>query len=80
MLKSFAYSAVDTIQDSKKQFVKTFVPHEALQSALNGFVDAQRAYTKSAIDAGINTMVSVGSLIASKAFYDDLAKQFKKGK
>jgi len=52
MFNSFAYQAVDGIQNAKKQFVSTFVPQAQIKEALNGFIDAQAQYTKDAITAG----------------------------
>jgi hypothetical protein len=49
-------SMVDTIQNSKKQFVNIFVQNKVIAQALNDFVDAQSEYTKNAFktnfDAG----------------------------
>jgi len=52
MFNSFAFQAVDAVQSAKKQFVSTFVKHEQIKDALNGFIDAQAQYTKDAITAG----------------------------
>lgn len=38
---------VDAVQNSKKQFIATFVPNEKIAVALNDFVDQQTVYTKS---------------------------------
>jgi len=88
MFNTFAHAAVDTVQTSKKAFVDTFVKHEGIATALNSFVDAQTAYTKAALDAGITTATSLGTIFSSKNFYDEMlatAKAFmpntsKKGK
>ena len=72
MFNTFAYQGVDAIQSVKKQVVSTFVQHEQLQKVLTDFVDAQTAYTKSAIDAGINTFTSMSSLLMHKDFYTKL--------
>jgi hypothetical protein len=43
----FAYEAfIDTIQNSKKMFVSTFVTEEKVRKPLTAFVDAQTAFTK----------------------------------
>ena len=52
MFNTFAFQAVDSVQNYKKQFVSTFVPQAQIKEALNGFIDAQAAYTKEAITAG----------------------------
>lgn len=38
---------VDAVQNTKKQFVNTFVTNEKIASALNEFIDTQTSYTKS---------------------------------
>lgn len=52
-------AAIDTIQNSKKQFVKTFVTNEKMAKAMNDFIDAQTEYTKDAVKAGTDTAVVV---------------------
>lgn len=43
----FAYDAfIDTVQNSKKYFVNTFVTEEKVRKPLNAFVDAQTSFTK----------------------------------
>jgi hypothetical protein len=46
---------IDAVQNSKKQFVKTFVTNEAVASAMISFVDAQAEYTKKAAKVGEDT-------------------------
>lgn len=60
---TFAYAAVDAIQNSKKQFVTTFVKHDGVSDALTAFVDAQTAYTKSAIDAGSLAVATLAGIV-----------------
>lgn len=43
---------VDSIQNSKKQFVSTFVTNETMAEAINEMVDAQTEYTKQALKTG----------------------------
>jgi len=43
---------IDAVQNSKKQFVKTFVTNEAVAAAMNSFVEAQAEYTKQAAKVG----------------------------
>lgn len=37
---------IDTVQNSKKYFVTTFITDEKVRKPLNAFVDAQTAFTK----------------------------------
>lgn len=46
-----ADALIDAFQNGKKTFVKTFVTNDKVAEALNGFVDAQTAYTKTAMKA-----------------------------
>jgi hypothetical protein len=56
----FGYETViDTVQDNKKLFVKSFVTNEAVVAALTDFIDAQTKYTKEAIKVGLDTGTSV---------------------
>ena len=77
MFKSFAHQAVDGIQSAKKQFVSTFVQHEQFANTLNGFVDAQAQYTKSAIDAGANVLSEVQSILTDRTPFVNLSKQME---
>lgn len=80
-------TTIDAIQTAKKQAVKTFVQNETIAKELNNFVDAQTAYTKSAVKAGTDVATKVGSEVnkvaqenmkkfSSKDF--DLFKEFDK--
>lgn len=77
MFNSFAYSAIDAVQTSKKQFVETFVKHDSIARVLNQFVDAQTQYTKSAVDAGIQVATNLGYIFTTKQFYDDVTDSMK---
>ncbi len=77
MFNSFAYSAIDAVQTSKKQFVETFVKHEGMARVFNDFVDAQTKYTKAAVDAGIQAATSVGMIVTTEQFYDDVTDSMK---
>lgn len=37
---------IDTVQDAKKQIVKTFVLDKSLAETINDFVESQRTFTK----------------------------------
>lgn len=77
MFNTFNYAVIDAVQEAKKQFVKTFVQHEGIANAMNSFVDSQADYTKRAADAGMNFLTSVGLIVTSKQFFDDVAKTVK---
>jgi Fe-S cluster assembly scaffold protein SufB len=77
MFNMFAYAAVDAVQESKKKFVESTVQHEGIKKALDQFVDAQTKYTKSAVDAGMSTMSSLGMIFMSKEFFDYVQNQAK---
>ena len=51
---------IDTVQNAKKQFVNSVVKNEAIAKSLNEFVDAQTAYTKSAVKAGQDAATKIG--------------------
>ena len=53
--------SVDTIQNGKKQFVKTFVQNEAAATAMNEFIDAQAEYTKKAAKVGMDTFTTLAT-------------------
>jgi hypothetical protein len=76
MFKTYAIQGVDAIQSAKKQFVSTFVQHEQFAKVLNGFVDAQAEYTKSAIDAGAKAFSDTQSILTDRTPYIDMAKKF----
>jgi hypothetical protein len=46
-----ADTVIDSIQNSKKQFVKTFVTNEHIAESMNHFIDTQAEYTKKAMKA-----------------------------
>jgi hypothetical protein len=77
MFSTFAHSAVDAVQSTKKQVVNIAVPHEGIRNALNSFVDAQADYTKRAIDAGILASSTIGMIVSSKDFFDYTTNYFK---
>lgn len=69
MLKTFAFIAIDQIQDGKKQFVNTFVRNESLANILNTFVDTQAAYTQAATNAAIDSFTSLTKFVTSPESY-----------
>ena len=54
-----ADAIIDTVQNGKKQFVKTFVQNEAAATAMNSFIDAQAEYTKKATKVGMDTFATL---------------------
>ena len=77
MYTTSAHMAIDAIQDAKIKFVESAVKHDGIQSTLKSFIEAQRTYTKSATDAGITAMTSLGMIFTSPKFYTDITEQFK---
>ena len=78
-------TTIDTIQNGKKQFVNTvFANNKTIADALNGFVDAQSAYTKQAVKAGTDVATTLASESvkvaqeASKFDYTKVADTFAK--
>ena len=77
MFNTATYAFIDGVSDFKKKFVEQTVQHEGIKNALNGFVDAQAKYTKSAADAGMQSMMALGLIFTSKDFYTEMGDQFK---
>jgi hypothetical protein len=75
-------TTIDAVQTAKKQFVNTaFANHKAVAEALNGFVDAQTSYTKSAVKAGTDTATKLASeavKAAQEASKFDYTKAYEK--
>ena len=73
-------TTIDFVQTSKKNFVNTvFAQNEKIADALNQFVDAQTAYTKSAVKAGtdVATKLSAEAVKAAQEVAKfDYAKAF----
>ena len=50
MMNNYATDwAIDSIQNTKKYYVKTLVQDTALAAPMNSFIDAQTLYTKSVV-------------------------------
>jgi hypothetical protein len=75
MFNTFAFQGVDAIQSAKKQFVSTFVQHDQFKDALNGFIDAQAAYTKDAITASSVATTKVVEILTDRTPYVEAAKK-----
>ena len=56
-----ADAIIDTVQNGKKQFVKTFVQNEAAATAMNTFIEAQADYTKKAVAVGMDTVTTLST-------------------
>jgi hypothetical protein len=56
-----ADAIIDTVQNGKKTFVKTFVQNEAAAAAMNSFIDAQADYTKKAAKVGMDTFATLST-------------------
>jgi hypothetical protein len=76
MFSTIAHSGVDAIQTAKKTFVGTVVQNDQLKTILNSFVDAQTAYTKSAIDAGIKMSTDIGGILSDRTPYVQMMEKF----
>jgi hypothetical protein len=67
-------TAVDTIQNNKKIFVKTFVTDEKIATVLNEFIDNQAEYTKKAtkatMDAGLTVIQETMKHMQEAAKFD----------
>jgi hypothetical protein len=55
---------IDTVQSAKKVVVKSVVTNTVIADSLNGFVDAQTAYTKEAVKATISAVGTISGELA----------------
>ena len=76
MFNTYAHTAIESIQGTKKQFVTTFVKHEGISKILNDFVDAQTKYTKAAFDAGYDVASRMGAVVISPQFANESKDAF----
>ena len=69
-----ADTMIDTIQNGKKQFVKTFVTNEHIAESMNQFIDTQSEYTKKALkattDAANSIMTETVKVVRDAAKFD----------
>jgi len=69
-----ADTMIDTVQNSKKQFVKTFVTNEHIAESMNHFIDTQAEYTKKAMksttDAATEIMQETQKAMREAAKFD----------
>lgn len=71
---------IDQFQNAKKTAVNAFVHHSGIKEALNGFIDGQTAYTKSAVKVAteVSTRLTEEGISAiNEATRFDLSKFFK---
>ncbi len=61
---------IDTVQDAKKQIVKTFVQDKTLSQTITDFVESQRIFTKQIA----KTTFEVATETAKQATKFDLSK------
>jgi len=54
-----ADTMIDTVQNGKKQFVKTFVTNEHIAESMNHFIDTQADYTKKAMKATTDAVTEI---------------------
>lgn len=59
---------IDSIQNSKKQFVNDFIKHDGIKDAMIQFVEAQDAYTKAAAKTAINVSTRLTEETVNAAF------------
>jgi len=52
-------TVIDQVQNSKKQFVKTFVTDSKIAQTLNEFIDSQTEYTKRASKATVDATSTI---------------------
>jgi hypothetical protein len=69
-----ADTLIDTVQNSKKQFVKTFVTNEHIAESMNQFIDTQADYTKKSFkattDAATEIMQETQKVLRETAKFD----------
>ena len=77
MFNTATHAFIDGVSELKKKIIEQTVQHDGIKTALNSFVDAQTKYTKSAADAGMQSMMALGLIFSSKSFYDEMGDQIK---
>lgn len=69
-----ADTMIDTVQNGKKQFVKTFVTNEHIAESMHHFIDSQTDYTKKAVkattDAATEIMQETLKVVRDAAKFD----------
>ena len=69
-----ADTVIDTVQNGKKQIVKTFVTNEHIAESMNHFIDTQAEYTKKAMkattDAATEIMQETQKVMRETAKFD----------
>lgn len=72
MFNTIVNSTIDLTQSSKKQFVTTFVKHEAVAEAINKFLDVETQYTKSLFNNTMDTMTLFNTIVSNKDFVKEV--------
>ena len=78
MLYELANTSIDTIQGTKKQFVKTFISNDRLATVFNNFIDAQTDYTKKAINAGLTVVSELQQIATDTTVAKDMCENLNK--
>jgi hypothetical protein len=76
MFNTFAHTAIDMVQTSKKMVVEHTIKHEGLAKIINDFVDAQTSYTKSAVNTGIDTFTKFYGLATRNDFGKEVMEAY----
>ena len=69
MFTAVANAVIDTIQDSKKQFLSTFISNTEVAKIMGEFIDSQTAYTKVAVAVAIDTTAKLAKIAGSKDYF-----------
>jgi len=77
MFNVYAHTAIDSIQNGKKQFIDMFVKHEELKQTLTSFVDQQTQYSKSMFDSFYTTGMRLNSIVTASNFLDETRTLFE---
>lgn len=68
----FVNTFIDSVQDAKLQWIKTFVKDESLAKPITAFVESQRAFSKqvakTTFDVSLETAVQAVKFDAKKVF------------
>lgn len=70
MFNIFAHSAIDSIQEAKRKFVKATVIHQGVKEELEKYITKQTEYTKEFVDTLNNTSLKVTSILVDPKTYN----------
>ena len=74
MFNTLAHSGIEAFQTGKKYIVDSFYPTKELKQVSHDFIDAQTAYTKSAIDATLKLYAQTGEILLDRTPFVETAK------